>query len=341
MLPDMIDMAAAIIRSGANLETDKLSESFAPILTSRLDETEVARIRQEAIQETEEKYKRKVQETFQCTVCLHVPKEGHIVQCQNGHLLCGECADRNEGSNRCPNCRAPMDKLSGNKRIRALSAEQLIEAVDLKFQCKHPFCEGIASRREMIAHEKKCSYRMVPCPDGNCKETLQFYILLDHMKLWRQEPWINATRMPQGQRYLVNEADLHNDQDLNWNCVVFDYQNSHFGMVTCKVRGTFYSYVHIFDDGEEAKKFKVAISVGKGGQTGLFHTGQVFPIDAKREDIIKEKSGVLSFSPTGMGELFFEDIPIASSKALSVYVNIMKEEENKWMTFSMCEGKVL
>ena len=42
-------------------------------------------VRDEAIKETEAKYKRKVQETFQCVVCLRIPKEGHIIQCQNGH----------------------------------------------------------------------------------------------------------------------------------------------------------------------------------------------------------------------------------------------------------------
>ena len=53
--------------------------------------------------------------------------------------------------------------------------------------------------------------------------------------------------------------------------------------------------------------YKVAIAIGHGKQSGIIHTGQIFPIDAKQEDIIKEQSGVLSFSPIGMGETLFED----------------------------------
>ena len=95
------------------------------------------------------------------------------------------------------------------------------------------------------------------------------------------------------------------------------------------IDGIIYSYVQIMGNDEDAKKFKVALSIGKGGQSGLVHIGQVFPIDAKREDIIKEKSGVLSFSPTGpgMGETFFEDIKSEDKKQLHVTTRILDTEE--------------
>ena len=93
------------------------------------------------------------------------------------------------------------------------------------------------------------------------------------------------------------------------------------------IDGIIYSYVQIMGNDEDAKKFKVALSIGKGGQSGLVHIGQVFPIDAKREDIIKEKSGVLSFSPTGMGETFFEDIKSEDKKRLYLTTKILAAEE--------------
>ena len=74
---------------------------------------------------------------------------------------------------------------------------------------------------------------------------------------------------------------------------------------------------------------KVAISVGQGTQSGIIHTGQIFPIDAKQKDILKEKSGVLSFSSTGLGETLFEDIKMddEKKKRLQVYYKIMNTEE--------------
>ena len=94
--------------------------------------------------------------------------------------------------------------------------------------------------------------------------------------------------------------------------------------------GIFYSYVQIMGDEEEAKKFKVGLSIGKGGKSGLVHIGQVFPIDAKREDIIKEESGVLSFSLIGMGATFFEDVESgdnADKKLLRLTTKILDAEE--------------
>ena len=281
----------------------------------------------EAIKETEAKYKKKVQETFQCVVCLNVPKEGHITQCQNGHFLCNACSGKNKW-NPCPNCRAPLDKLEGNKRIRALAAEQLIDSMDLTFPCKHLNCEYSAPKSEVTIHEKKCKYRMVPCPDNCCQKKWPLTDLLDHMKLGKEAYHVKITDAG----YVYQRHLLTKDWDtLNvwWKCQVLKYQNQLFATSSQRVDGTFYTFVYILGDLEEAKKFKVAIAVGQGTQSGMIHTGQIFPIDAKLNDIIKEKSGVLSFSSVGMGETLFENIKVAGEdkKQLQVHFKIMSVQE--------------
>ena len=123
---------------------------------------------EEAVRETKEKIKRMVRETFECVVCLHIPKERHLIQCQNGHQLCDECMDKLidiNGRPTCPTCRV---SLSPNNRIRALAAEHLIEFMNLEYECKHPRCEFIACKNDTIEHEKMCEHRMVPCPDYEC-----------------------------------------------------------------------------------------------------------------------------------------------------------------------------
>ena len=268
-------------------------------------------IRDEAIKETEAKYKRKVQETFQCVVCLRIPKEGHIIQCQNGHLLCEGCTDNNKGRP-CPNCRAPLDRLAGNKRIRALAAEQLIEFMNLDYECKHPNCEFSACKKEAIMHEKKCEHRMVPCPDRCCKQQWPYHRLLEHMKYGKAEDHLRVWN--DGVDKLNITITKHQDKNFHWPCRVYIYQNKLFIASGSKVEGVYYFYLHIMGDLEEANRFKVAITIGSGRQSGIIHIGKVFPIDAKMEDVIKEKSGVLSFWQGGMGESLLEDVDETTKK---------------------------
>ena len=117
-------------------------------------------------------------------------------------------------------------------------------------------------------------------------------------------------------------------KDIGWDCRVLKYENQLFAVRTEKADGIFYSYVYILGDLEEAKKFKVALSIGQGTQSGIIHTGQIFPIDAKKEAILKEKSGVLSFSSTGMGQTLFEDIDDGElKKQLQVNIRISNAQD--------------
>lgn len=42
-----------------------------------------------------------VKEAIECPVCYNIP-QGHVVQCENGHLLCALCRSRIPG--KCPTC---------------------------------------------------------------------------------------------------------------------------------------------------------------------------------------------------------------------------------------------
>ena len=83
----------------------------------------------------------------------------------------------NDNLTSCAMCREPL----GEKRIRALNVEQLIEAADLNVSCKHLECKLSAPKKEITTHEKKCEHRVVPCPDLGCHQQVPFHCLLDHM----------------------------------------------------------------------------------------------------------------------------------------------------------------
>ena len=55
-----------------------------------------------------------------CSVCLTVPRSGHIFQCDNGHLHCSSCHQKLKNKI-CPVCRIRL------RESRNLVAEQTIE----------------------------------------------------------------------------------------------------------------------------------------------------------------------------------------------------------------------
>ena len=97
--------------------------------------------------------KRKIQDVYECAICLSITRDGHIVQCQRGHIFCSICLDKSNRTT-CPTCEAPIDR---NNKIRALAAEKLIDSVDLEFPCKHADCQIKLPRR--IYHPTKTNVR--------------------------------------------------------------------------------------------------------------------------------------------------------------------------------------
>ena len=244
--------------------------------------------------------KRKIEDIVQCSICKDIPREGQMKQCKNGHLACESCMG-NDNLNSCGVCREPL----GNKRIRALGMEQLIEVADLELSCKHPNCEFKAPKRDLISHEKKCEKRLVWCPEGSGKKKVPFHALLDHMRYGRETP---TSTNPLTRTMQLNMTRYNSNRDLSWCCTIAKFQNELFATTARRVNGLWYAYMYILGDSGEAKKFSVKITIGEGAQTQIIGTRKVFPIDTKVADILKERSGVLSFSPVGTADEFFYDI---------------------------------
>ena len=292
-----------------------------------------------------ETLKVKIEDTIKCNVCKDVPREGEIKQCQNGHLYCEDCM-KNASISTCALCREPL----GNKRIRALTVEQLIEAVELELPCKHPDCEFKGQKRDLITHHKKCKYRIVPCPDTDCEQLVPFLGLLDHMGCGREThtscrmisdrslkvcydrsefilQLASSTKNPRTRRLQMKMARYTRNHYLGWRCRIHTFKEFFFASAIKRQCGIWYAYMYILGDPEEAKKFSVKISIG-GIHAGMFCYGQVFPIDAKREDILKETRGVLSFRQEGMTENFFQDKEYRGQmeKELAITYEIIENE---------------
>ena len=65
--------------------------------------------------------KEDLKDVLECPICLTVPREGPIFQCENGHIVCKECFEKIV---ECPQCKSKMPK------CRNLHLEKIIERYD-------------------------------------------------------------------------------------------------------------------------------------------------------------------------------------------------------------------
>ena len=91
----------------------------------------------------QDKADKAVQEALTCVVCW-LPMLGNIVQCSNGHVVCGDCADRIEPDSRCPCCRVE------GAFFRCRSLEKL--APVWLFSCPKSNCKWSGTGAELRGH---------------------------------------------------------------------------------------------------------------------------------------------------------------------------------------------
>ena len=74
-----------------------------------------------------EKRQRDIQESLHCSVCFELicPAEKKLFQCSEGHLICGECKDKNT-TKECPTCKLPM-----RDAIRCRAAENILSLMEV------------------------------------------------------------------------------------------------------------------------------------------------------------------------------------------------------------------
>ena len=304
-------------------------------------------IRDEAIRETEAKRQARMREIVQCVVCLRVPprylvpREEKIFQCQNGHIICNDCSSKIGAQ--CPSCRTAINKLTGDKKIRNLAVEQIIESLDC-YNCQNLDCEFSGNFCEMALHKKKCEYRLVQCPDGgyyshyggclwnyDCPRDIPFHSLLDHwfkpgydreynFNLTIDEPsYTNITFWMENEGWM----GIHEKRwGREWNCEVLHCNDHVFLFKALVYQKMFYSFMFLLGDEEKAKKFTVTLAIPKGSRS---IQGRIYPIDATIRDIIKKQDGdgVLKYNlDEDEEESLFEDKDYWGESGKELFVGV-------------------
>merc|ERR1712029_1130427 len=112
-------------------------------------------------------------EGLNCPVCLKLPRQAPVYQCENGHCVCSDCHAKLTG---CPICRMALGK------IRSLVFEQLLNKMSHKCKFSEYGCTFEDNLTPLECHEKDCWYRLANCGDLKCKTQIPLAHLVEHME---------------------------------------------------------------------------------------------------------------------------------------------------------------
>ena len=107
--------------------------------------------------------KEKFLPVIRCPVCLTIPRDVPIPQCEAGHIICIPCSYK-ANMNKCPTCRRDI-----NKKITSSLAASLVELVPHECKFSKFGCEVQDLLSSLVNHEKVCDRRTIRCFLGGFK----------------------------------------------------------------------------------------------------------------------------------------------------------------------------
>jgi len=216
-----------------------------------------------------------MREDLECPVCLKIPRNTPIYQCDKGHIHCKTCHPR---LNRCPICRSSIGD------TRSLMAEKIISRLPTKCNFEDYGCtEPEKLPEEMSIHEKSCYFRMVKCIKSSCKETFVLAEAIEHFT--QKHPHININQNAFKEAITTFKRDSEEiSKRSSWTPVHLQCKDRHF-LVSRRQNehGYFAISVYILGSEEESKDFTCTIKAhNKVNNTKLLAMeSMVHPIDCK------------------------------------------------------------
>ena len=96
-----------------------------------------------------------IQDAIECVICLDIPKNDPVYQCNHGHLLCNKCHARVTD---CPVCKIKLGK------TRSLVVEKVLAKYPRFCQFEEYGCNVKLPKEQLETHENVCIYKILKCP---------------------------------------------------------------------------------------------------------------------------------------------------------------------------------
>ena len=230
-----------------------------------------------------------IQDALECVICLDLPKEDPIYQCNNGHIHCNTCHSK---ITECPVCRIKL----GN--TRNLTAERVLAKCPKACKFTKYGCDTVLTKEMLIGHEDMCSYRPVQCPVDDCDSLVPIRRMLIHID---------------------DMNDLHKCVYVDKEKTTIDYDHiddfikqegrEKFGPVRMALNkhyffgvfwralgpdGLWHVWVYMVGNKNDAKEYMYSIKIMNSDlDEEISYTGQTVPLDIGREEVIKSSRCML------------------------------------------------
>ena len=188
-----------------------------------------------------------VRKDIECPVCLQLPRDIPIFQCDNGHIICKDCKPQLE---LCPQCRTFVG------HTRSLIAERIVSKIQHNCKFSEDGCDKKVLFEGLQGHERRCEFRPVPCVISDCGELIKRTRYLSHMESHHSASAICFATNP---NYLLESMSQQSDKHVG----VIRTMDHIFLVVTEFQSGFLVKYIFILGSQVDRDKYECSVKIGK------------------------------------------------------------------------------
>ena len=224
-------------------------------------------------------------EQLKCFICDNRLKAGkdRWYRCYTSHLVCQDCTEVQERKN------CSCGKLIGNYYCKVIEAALKVDKMRFKCENLNRGCKKTSNKEDMIFHQTECIYRLVKCPRIDCKSSLIFHELMDHMKkceciIEDHHYYIKDTFFGQEMESSSNYGS--GKEDGAWDPIRLEIDQKVFLVMATIENGVFYHWIYFVGSPSEAKNFEYTIDYSKSSPI-CSHSDFVISINETSDSVIK------------------------------------------------------
>lgn len=228
-----------------------------------------------------------------------------IKQCRSGHCLCSNCSEH--WRQLCLECGSPII-MARNIALEAISAKVLTA-------CKYR-TEGCPETRPLgsniVAHEKKCFFRLYKCFAGKCPWTGPAHSIMEHMESNHKE------RVFVGSEKVFKIKNIGNRKDMDMMYLFSCFSHEFWVKIIYKeVEASFFGAVQYIGQNDVGKKYTYSfgVTVSEDQSAKQYRYTRVTHADVADFEVIFKSHDCFCF-PISMAK------HLAETDVLSVKVNV-------------------